>query len=420
MTTTLPRGRGESPGDLAWEDPPGDLKLVQAQYIVRHGERAPVRRRLLQADPPMPVRWNLCHATRQFHHSVLQKGQSADEFVSLHAKIHRTVEYAHEPEPTTGDAGDCLLGELTDLGRVSMLRLGSKLYGLYGERLGLIPRDASQYVPGMFYFRSTYMERTLKSLEQLMTGLFAGHAPTFVPKLYVRNVGEENMLPNVRDCPRLAELIRRFERSAAELYNPQLAALDSVISPHNNGRPPRVDGQPRLSGLIDTIRVAQAHNIPIPEPFKDPETMALMEKAVVQEWFAGYGAADPEVRRQFRSLSIGSFLGSLYSRMEHAANSISPLRLAVYMCHDATLIGILQSLECFNGHWPDFAASIGLELFRGNGHDKPSSTSYPPNPDEPTLASEAPSNYFSVLGFGFGLFIGVALSSHGATSSCMA
>lgn len=392
MSTTLPRGRGESQGVLKWVPPPDDLKLVQAQYIVRHGERAPVRRRLLDANPPMPVRWNLCHATRQFHHSVLQRSPTDDKFASLHAKIHRTVEYAHMHETPAGESGDCLLGELTDRGRVSMLRLGEALYNLYGTQLGLIPRDVGLFTPDMFYFRSTYMERTLKSLEQLMAGLFSGRVPIFVPRLHVRNVGEENMLPNPRDCPRLAELMRRFERSASELYNPQLAAFDPLIAPHNNGRPPRVDGQPRLSGLIDTIRVAQAHHIPIPKPFADPNIMALMEKAVVHEWFAGYAAFDPEVRRQFRSLAVGDFLGSLYARMEHATSGHSPLRFAVYMGHDTTLIGILQTLDCFNGQWPDFGASIGIELFHGAAQTG-TLTKYPQNPDEPTLAAQAPSDY---------------------------
>lgn len=392
-TTTLPRGRGESPNNLVWEELPPDLTLVQAQYIVRHGARAPVRRRLLHADPPMPVRWSLCHAARQFHHSVLQRGDDVNEFVPLHARIHRTVEHAYEPQPFQGNAGDCLLGELTDLGRASMLHFGEKLYDLYSIRLGLIPRILDQSTSDMFYFRSTYMERTIKSLEQLMMGFFNGHGPSFIPKLHVRNPGEENMLPNTRDCPRLAELMSHFERAAAVKYNPQLAALDPVIKPHNSGRPPRVDGQPRLSGLIDTICVAEAHNIPVPKPFTDPASMALLETAVVQEWFAGYAAEDPETKRVYRSLAIGDFLGSIYANTEHMATGLSPLRLAVYLSHDATVVGILQSLDCFNGRWPDFAASIGIELFHGPKSSNESSPVYPPNPDEPTLALRVPDDY---------------------------
>lgn len=396
-TSTLPRGRGESPNNLVWEEIPPDLTLVQAQYIVRHGARAPVRRHLLHADPPMPVRWNFCHAAKQFHLSVLQWGSHVNEFVPLHAKIPRTVEHAHEPMPLPGDTGDCLLGELTDLGLSSMFQFGEKLYDLYSTRLGLIPRHFDQHASDMFYFRSTYMERTIKSLEQLMMGFFNGHPPSFVPTLHVRNPGEENMLPNTRDCPRLADLMSHFERAAAVKYNPMLAALDPVIKPHNSGRPPRVDGQPRLSGLIDTIRVAQAHNIPVPKPFTDPTTMALMEEAVVQEWFAGYAASHPETRRVYRSLAIGDFLGSIYSNMEQVATGLSPLRLAVYLSHDATVVGVLQSLDCFNGRWPDFAASIGIELFHGPKSSNGNSPVYPPNPDEPTLAKQVPDDYCAFL-----------------------
>ena len=74
------------------------------------------------------------------------------------------------------------------------------------------------------------------------------------------------MLPNARTCGRHAQLMRSFAKEAAVVYNPKLAQLDESIAPHNNGKGPRVDGQPRLSGLVDTARAAACLLYTSPSP----------------------------------------------------------------------------------------------------------------------------------------------------------
>lgn len=101
---------GSSTETLGWEEPPDSLHLAQVHYLVRHGERTPVRTRLLTADPPIPPRWMLCHAGKQFQAAILnlQSGShtrdSKDQIVaqdwkqheyrgsSSHMKIHKYVE----------------------------------------------------------------------------------------------------------------------------------------------------------------------------------------------------------------------------------------------------------------------------------------------------------------------------------------
>lgn len=62
---------GSASSSLGWQEPPSTLKLVQVHYLVRHGERTPVRTRLLNAQPPVPPRWNMCHAGKDFQATVL-------------------------------------------------------------------------------------------------------------------------------------------------------------------------------------------------------------------------------------------------------------------------------------------------------------------------------------------------------------
>lgn len=63
---------GKTSVSLGWVDPPDDLKLQQVHYLIRHGERSPVRTRLLNASTPIPARWNMCHAGRKFKAAVFE------------------------------------------------------------------------------------------------------------------------------------------------------------------------------------------------------------------------------------------------------------------------------------------------------------------------------------------------------------
>lgn len=69
---------GSTSETLGWVAPPPGLELTQVHYLIRHGERTPVRERLQKADPPIPARWNLCHASRDFRVQVLDMGKGSE------------------------------------------------------------------------------------------------------------------------------------------------------------------------------------------------------------------------------------------------------------------------------------------------------------------------------------------------------
>ncbi|WFD21840.1 acid phosphatase [Malassezia equina] len=363
-----PKGRGLFSRTLGWRDPPSDLELVQAAYVLRHGERTPVRRRLTTADPPIPSTWNLCHVSRDFERSVLHMVGS--DHLPTMTQIQRRIEVAGQPGegPEIGRQGDCLLGELTDRGRISMLRLGQALRKRYIDDEHLLPHQFEERDQAKLYLRSTAMGRTIQSLDQVIAGLLGPQIRTFVPHEYIRNPLDEDMLPNPRTCPRLHKLMQKFAAEAARLYNPQLASYDQFVAPSDCGHVPRVNASPAVSGLIDTIWAMQAHDLPIPTAFQHSPLLRLMERAVLHEWFGGYRAPDPDERRQYRRLALGPFVERLYRPMERRAmrGEAEPLRLSVFLGHDATLVGLCHILDVFNDRWPAFHAGVALELF----HDR--------------------------------------------------
>lgn len=69
---------GSTTSTLGWVEPPASLELTQVHYLIRHGERTPVRTRLLNASPPIPARWDMCHAGKDFRAAVLDLGQGKE------------------------------------------------------------------------------------------------------------------------------------------------------------------------------------------------------------------------------------------------------------------------------------------------------------------------------------------------------
>lgn len=377
---SMPTGRGQFSSTLGWRDPPPYMELIQVAYVLRHGERTPVRRRLTTAEPPLPSTWNLCHTSRDFERSVLHI--VGEEHLPTMTQIQRRIEVAGRPGegPEIGEQGACFLGELTDVGRVSMLRLGQALRERYVKLEHLLPEKLAPSDQDKLYLRSTAMGRTIQSLDQVIAGLLGPQNRKFVPHEYIRNPLDEDMLPYPRGCHRLHILMQKYAAEAAELYNPVLARYDHLVSPSDCGHLPRVNASPAVSGLVDTIRAMEAHDLPIPTPFQDSSLLDLMERAVLHEWFGGYRAPDLEERRQYRRLALGPFVESLYRSMERRAvrGDAEPLRLSVFLGHDATLVGLCHILDVFNDRWPAFHAGLAMELFYDRRETAPATEQHQP------------------------------------------
>ncbi|KZT10258.1 phosphoglycerate mutase-like protein [Laetiporus sulphureus 93-53] len=340
--------------------PPG-LELEQVHIYIRHGERTPVAVRM--ADPPasMPEHWMFCHHAHTFR-TAMTNGRPIVPGVSGEDESLRTLRVVERADGTASP-GECLLGELTDIGRQSTYDFGQALRQLYIDRLGFISDVARSN--DEVYLRSTNVPRTIESLEQIARGLYPEEktGKEFSPFLRIRNSKEENLFGNALACKRLEVLQIGFAKAAAVEWNESLSILDEKVSKYIGGNPIRLDGKPRASGILDTINSANAHGVNIPPEFKDVEVIGLIEKAVVHEWFAGYQTE--EVRR----LGMGPLLSDLSQKMQNKADKgpKDPVKLLIHSTHDTSLAALCNTLDVFDQHWPGFSSAVSFELFRRKG-----------------------------------------------------
>ncbi|KAF8327226.1 phosphoglycerate mutase-like protein [Cantharellus anzutake] len=351
-------------------DAPRNLVLEQVHFYVRHGERTPVGARMTGPPANIPSVWPFCNIARQFKASVIGTRGTLESLEVLRVT---------EKKDGKSNDGECLYGELTDEGRRSSLKFGHAIRDIYVKKLGFLP-DSIDANSGVAYFRSTYFPRTVETTQQIIHGLWPTNMflNNSVPRIRMRHPSDENLMGNWAACPRYKELMASFEKAAADRWAPELEKLDNKISKYINGKPVRIDGRPRASGLLDTVRCAKAHGVTIPPEFEEPEVIDTIEKAVVAEWFDGY--KDEEVRR----LAQGRLLSELVVRLRNKAfnGDHDPLKLTLHGCHDTSLAGMAQTLDVFDGRqgdglfsicefvlthsrsWPDFTAYISVELFR--------------------------------------------------------
>lgn len=288
---------------------------------------------------------------------------------------------------TRGPSGEfdgiCLPGELSDKGRETTLALGERLRHLYVDQLKFMPEDISS--TKSIYLRATPIARALESVQETFHGMYppTHRLPAFsIPEIVMRSPNDETLFPNEGGCPRFAQLSAAFGERTAHRWNDSddMKYLNKLIGKWMPEDSPqvKVDGHPRLSGIMDTINSTLAHGpeTKLPKEFYDQKGVAIVDKIGVEEWFSGYKESV-----EYRKLGIGGLVGDIVARMveraraQHHAiprgNELAngrDIQFALSGCHDTTLASLLTSLGAFeNEKWPPYTSHVAVELFRQSG-----------------------------------------------------
>ena len=78
----------------------------------------------------------------------------------------------------------------------------------------------------------------------------------------------------------------------------------------------------------------------------------------MKEWFSGYAS------RQWTRLVMGRLFSELNDQFDRKAEGQSPLKIALYACHDTSIAGMLHGIRAFDNKWPAFTAYLSFELFK--------------------------------------------------------
>ncbi|KAJ3109354.1 hypothetical protein HDU96_007242 [Phlyctochytrium bullatum] len=439
--TTVPRARtGEELRqanlDVFREAPiPADLELKQVILVHRHGERTPVHYNT--SGHLTKGIWNQCSLKPFIHalHTVLLPDNPGPHPPSNAdppgINTFRFIQGVKSDQPLESDwsrrmlgnhdSDLCEPGQLTDVGKMNLIRLGNALRSEYITRFGFLPPHLTAHVlEEDLYVRSTGYVRTIESVQYLLAGLFpletrepgkAGDIP-----IHIRAVG--NMFPTVDSCPRLGEMLREFRRATVQTPT-HLRAAASLTSRAQNylyRRKKAEDPTPTSSTgstpVVDFGELLHAYDLAachlgggrgLPHDV-DPELFRDLEEYVTSYWWDVFavpsGVAMPETTqdavkgvggkewgREMKALAIGRFVGDLKEMMTAAVKGAGKgwwnereetaevPKLAIFSGHDTTVGPLLAALNGYGGptrHVPDFRANLAFELYH-----RPAATTAP-------------------------------------------
>lgn len=232
--------------------------------------------------------------------------------------------------------------------------------------------------------RATPIQRALESVQQTFYGLYPPATRTATaanPTIIARAPGEETLYPNTGACRRFAQLFEMFTARAAQRWN-ESEDMEYVNRKIGKWMPDgskriKIDGKPRLSGIMDTINASMAHGdgTKLPKEFYDEKMLRIIDKIACDEWYAGFHES-----KEYRELGIGSLVSDLTVRMIwHAEREArwerrdpsdpdatrGDPKIWLAGAHDTTVAGILASLGAFGDNsWPPFTSHVAVELFR--------------------------------------------------------
>lgn len=105
---------------------------------------------------------------------------------------------------------------------------------------------------------------------------------------------------------------------------------------------------------------------------------------------------------------MGRLFSDLHSHLSSKINNpeSDKLKLSINSCHDTSVAGIMNAMEVFNGRWPAFTSSLGIELYKSNStssnNTSSEKSSSPPSPSSTsssttTTTTTPPRHFIRIL-----------------------
>jgi hypothetical protein len=244
------------------------------------------------------------------------------------------------------------LGVLTEQGYAQHLELGKAIRQLYPHLL------SSEYRPAELLLKCTNYQRSLKSLEAQLKGLYEDLSVEDVAILAEPHPNDEFLLLPHRTCPRLNWLLKRDSLNSAE-YAEFLAKLQphaATIQRLVGSDAPAVSLESAFN-LGDVITSYQPRGLALPSEVDDELAALAREAYAFGHDFMIFGSAEA------LKLVGHSFTSELLKVAQEVIQGTTQAKFGLYMTHTITLHALLKVLGFRLPH-PPAAASLFIELHR--------------------------------------------------------
>jgi len=334
--------------------------LQQIQVVHRHGERSPIS----LAFPNKPFvgeNKQLCASGSMLISQYLELTDSTFS-INNKASTRPTFSGFRLIYDDRLESSNCKRGQLTEVGKESLFKLGSNLNQHYAKKLGL--NDAPN--PSEILVFSTDVPRAMESAQKLLQGMFPKWNPSSrgapMIDIRVREDRNEFLYPNITGCKRLRRLLREMENKTIKLRKEEVERLEKLSE--GITRPQLKEGA-LVNAVYDSISCYQPHGVSLP-PQVTPEMGTLSESLMVGLWWDNFAKS-----HLLTKLGIGRLVADMVNHLQMKAQEKNSLKFVEYSGHDSTVAPILAAYEVFDHKWPPFASNIILELYKDTAPANP-------------------------------------------------
>jgi len=333
----LPPGYSYCEADLpTTPSPPQNFELQFAQILFRHGDRTPVN------TFPVEIRWN-CDLQELYNHQKVPF-----PFVNPKRLFRKLYLPGRNVLP-----GTCLFGQLTIKGADQHQKLGIA----FAQKYKNIVTDANTTT---IWVRSTDVPRTLASLQNDMAGWFGYIQEDAISPVdvYTMDIALENMTPNPKTCPRLAEIAIELTKTPeyikhSQQVQPLLNALCNLL-----GITPTYFAGNFWMAVMDILEARKCWGMPYPAGITDDTIDQIMENA---EWESEF----PNYFNESLTLGMGPFLSEVLQNFQtYIQKPGTTPRVYLFSGHDYSISVFTALLNVTDHLWPPYRSHLEMELWK--------------------------------------------------------
>jgi len=247
------------------------------------------------------------------------------------------------------------LGKLTDKGIKQEIELGRALRKTYIDKYHLLP---DQYDEATMYVQATETHRTIQSANFLLQGLYPEDKRNgkIIP-IVVFPLKQDSLLAPKTSHNIFLAVYRKYVDHQA--WAMKTATFQSKLHEWSQitGRP--ITDFEEAGQLGDNLYIRQLHHVPFPKGLSETDAKQLIELreyCIINRY---------RIKSISRPLGV-AFLTKVSNLFNQAIRKETPLKYALFMAHDSTIMNVLNSLDVPLTSVPDYASRLNFSLYEKN------------------------------------------------------
>jgi hypothetical protein len=248
------------------------------------------------------------------------------------------------------------LGELTALGAQQEMEVGQSMRKKYVDTYHLL---SSHYEPETMYVRSTDINRTKKSAEAFLSGLYPENTRNrqFIPINVIPKSEDYVLLPTEAYDQRVeGELFSKYVASTPA-WQDIINKLSPKFSVWSQVTGFSFEFISQIESFGDILRIRKLHNVSLPREISEEEAALIIKSA---RWRVFAKFQPPEIG----DYNSQAFFKVIFNYLQDASQSVNHLKYVLFMGHEITLLSVMSGLHVPLQEVPEYASDLNFSLFR--------------------------------------------------------